>query len=180
MIKKVGVIGLLLCLSGSLVAEAADNTHWYILGGIAQVSGNSSSQELTQDLVQVGVTVNQLTIEDNRTGWQFKLGRSLTEHLALEAGFIDLGEVAISMTAEVSNPDGLIASANKIHPNSATGYTFGGVYRYCIYSPFYLEARAGLFIWHGDFESELPRGYQQINSHNSGIDAYLALGGLID
>jgi hypothetical protein len=68
------------------VAEAADNTPWYIPGGIAQV----------------GVTVNQLTIKDNRAGWQFKLGHSLTEHLALEAGFIDLGEVAISLTAEVS------------------------------------------------------------------------------
>jgi hypothetical protein len=44
------------------VAEAADNTPWYIPGGIAQV----------------GVTVNQLTIKDNRAGWQFKLGHSLT------------------------------------------------------------------------------------------------------
>ncbi len=173
------MIAVALSHSSILMAESEQaGSAWYIQAGIGQVSGSRSTSSLVNDLEQNGVTVNQLSQDDSRTGWRVALGFDVSDYFAVELGYVDLGDVGIRLTAEVSDAEQFLASAKKLHPNSADGYTLSGVYRYPLSQNFNLSGRVGVFSWDGDFDSVLLDSNQSVGDNNiSGSDLYFGFGG---
>lgn len=146
--------------------------------GVGQVFGSQSPDELSNVLTQKGVTINQLSQDDSRSGWHLNVGYDLSDNFSLQLGYVDLGEVEIALSAEVSEPTEFIDFASEIHPNSAVGYTVGAAFHYPINQTISFLARIGILSWDGEFDSVLTDLNQNVASNDiSGTDLFFGFGG---
>jgi len=161
------------------LAHAEDtNYSTYINSAVGMVSGSTSASRLSNDLAENGISVTAMNIDDSRNGWKLNLGVELTEQIALEVGYLDLGTVDITLTAEVADSGLFSNQVENIHPSSADGFTLSGVYRYYFNSNFTLFGLVGLFAWRGEFDTYTTESGERMGSDNTGrTDLYYGVGG---
>ena len=160
------------------VIAAEDDTAWYIGTALGQVTSDRTAAELGTELTSTGVNVTNISVDDSRIGWKLNVGFDITRNVAIEAGYMDLNDVSVEMNAVVSDPELFFNNAQKIHPNSADGFTLGSVYRYNITDNIGLTGSVGLFNWEGDFSTQSLNTNQTIgNDGTKGTDLYFGVGG---
>ncbi|MFT4926319.1 MAG: hypothetical protein ACI8WB_002417 [Phenylobacterium sp.] len=161
------------------VDENPQESGWYMGAAVGNVSGSRSVADYKDDLSDNGITVSNLTVDDSRTGWKLNIGFDVTQNVAIEAGYLDLKEVSLEGSAQVTDPEAFNNAAKTIHPNSADGFTLGSTYRYSISQNFGLTGSVGLFNWDGDFNTRALAAPQTDagKDSTSGTDFYFGLGG---
>lgn len=151
---------------------------WYLNIGAAYTLGGRSTQSLSNEFTQNGITLVQLDQDDSRFGWKVAGGYQVDENLSFELGFVDLGDIDISLTAEISDPILFANSAKRIHPGTADGYTLSAVYRHSVDHNYSLLGRFGVFNWEGKFDiQEIDTGQNFGGETITGSDFYFGLGG---
>ncbi len=140
---SLGVSGLLLVLSASAQAETA----WRF-----GISG-----------ARVNVEVDD-ALDDNATGWSVFAGFEFNKFVAVEAGYLDAGEVK-----EEVLPGGVVAADNSALFGSVLGSLPLGD------SPASVFARAGVLSWKSDQEGRVE-GDVVISGEADGTDPYFGAG----
>ncbi|NRA56113.1 MAG: porin family protein [Gammaproteobacteria bacterium] len=176
--KHVCTLLALIAVSSTAQAQGGDGSNWYLTGVMGAVSGSRSAGNIRRDLENSGITATELSIDDNRTGWTLNIGYEVTENLAVEAGYIDMGDVSLTLNTMVTDVDLFINQVKNVHPNSADGVTLAGVYRYHINDKISLSGRLGLFRWDGDFDAiAIDSGEKLGSDDSSGTDMFYGVGG---
>jgi len=151
---------------------------WYVHGALGMVQGSTSIADISDPLVAQGFDVSDVVINDKRSGLKFNLGYSFTEHLALEAGYSDLGEVDVTMSALVADSNAFYRAVETLHPTSAKGGTISGVATIPLTSTLTLNGRIGIFQWQGNYKTENLGGSANVGSNEiKGRDIYYGLYG---
>ncbi|NRA71121.1 MAG: OmpA family protein [Gammaproteobacteria bacterium] len=146
---------------------------WYVHGALGLVNGSSSVADFYDPLTAQGYDVSDIVINDQRLGLKFNLGYSFTEHLALEIGYTDLGEVDVAMSALVANRDAFYRAVENLHPTSARGLTISGVATWPLTQSLTVNGRIGIFEWQGDFNTMNVGINEHVGNHDTkGTDLY--------
>ncbi|WP_042152987.1 MULTISPECIES: outer membrane beta-barrel protein [unclassified Pseudoalteromonas] len=168
---------VLMCIVSS-VAQANQDTNWYLNAGLGNVSGSRSVAQYSKDLSKNDITVTHIDIDNNRMGFKLNLGYEVNDSFAIELGYLDLNDVKLELTAVVSDPDLFIKDAATVHPHSANGFTIDTVYRYDFNDSYDLSASVGLFKWYSHFNTyDMIKGKALSSDNRNGLDLSYGLSG---
>ena len=129
----------------------AQTQGWYIGGGIGQSKANNAGG--CSDLNGVFLPGFDCTSNDTSTGWKLFAGYQLNEHLALEAGYVDLGNFKISASGNFAGPPLPPGPGTASGSDKATGFSLDAVGTLPINEQFGLIGRIGIFAWTLDASS---------------------------
>ncbi|GAA3946297.1 hypothetical protein GCM10022278_01850 [Allohahella marinimesophila] len=96
-----------------------------------------------------GYNANVDSTEDARFAYDFGGGYHLTDNIALELGYLDLGDVEVEFDS--AQIDRRIA---RVHPESGHGVVTSVAYRHALTERLGVGARLGIFFWEGDFDTD--------------------------
>ncbi len=118
----------------ALAASSAALADYQLYGGlgIGRSDADVSAADMTNRLNALGHNVTGATVDSEDGGWRFLMGLSFTDMLAVEFGYVDLGEVRTSVTADTPPADVARFTqdvANGI-PVMPRGLTLAGVIRF--------------------------------------------------
>jgi len=167
----------LAALGATSTSAVADESAGYWYGGaqFGQADSDVSSGELTRRLQASGYDVTARLSDTSRTAWRVHGGYQFSKYLGVEAGYVDLGDVKSTFSGDISDLEGLLSTANKLHPASAEGFDLSVVGRYAFGERFSVQARVGALRW-DTRTSTLSEGGQTIRRNDDGIDAVIGLG----
>jgi hypothetical protein len=158
------------------VALGQESGHWYFGLNLGNANGETGAGDLTTQLTERGLDAEASSEDDNRFAWQLRLGYALTPDWGLEIGYVDLGNVKTTFTGSALDIDAFLSASSDIHPNTANGFLFSGVYRYPLgWIPrLAAEVRAGAFIWSSDYD--LNGTTSSLRVDENGTDLSFGLG----
>ena len=114
--KKMSKTILSLGLVGSAVFNlplaVADDTGWYIGGNIGKAKANIDDDAITTQLQSTGATSVSISDDDSDTAFKLFGGYQYSKHMAVEAGYFDLGEFGYTATTV---PAGTLTGQAKIN-----------------------------------------------------------------
>jgi len=113
--------------------------------------GSQGEADFQQGMAASGVNVTLGTYDTTRTAYQFTLGYGYHPHLALELGFLDLGDVRVDMSA-TGTPDNLRAGLEQHYPVSSEGFTLSNRFLWPVQQQTTLSAEVGLYRWDGKID----------------------------
>lgn len=142
-IRKIFPVAALLSLPcGPVLAQAEG---WYIGAGAGQSkAGNAGS---CSDLNGVFLPGFDCTSNDTSTGWKLFAGYQFNPYLALEGGYVDLGNFKISASGNFAGPPLPPGPGTASGSDKASGFSFDAVGTLPINEQFGLIGRLGLFAW---------------------------------
>jgi len=157
-------------------AEADD---WYLGAALGEASADYSSGDLRGDLAARDWSISEVSVDDTDTAWKIYVGYQLTDLIALELGYADLGEVETRYTTDIppNQIDAILQDTYDVHPYLGDGFTAGGALRWPLGDRFFLTARAGVFAWQADIEVKVVSGGQgRVDGDDDGVDLYYGIG----
>lgn len=118
----------------SVPAESA----WYVGGTAGGASVSSTGSDLDKILAKQGITA-QSTMNCACTAFKFFAGHVLNNHVAIEGGYADLGEIQASGTFTAPLPGGVFTDNIRV-----TGITLDAIGSVSPFKNFSLYARLGV------------------------------------
>jgi len=125
--------------------------HGYAALAFYRAKGSQGEADFQQGMAASGVNVTLGTYDTTRTAYQFTLGYGYHPHLALELGFLDLGDVRVDMSA-TGTPDNLRAGLEQHYPVSSEGFTLSNRFLWPVQQQTTLSAEVGLYRWDGKID----------------------------
>jgi OOP family OmpA-OmpF porin len=158
--RNVIMLGCILLLVAAVLLAGtanADENPWYAGAGVGLADIDVDDDDYDRDLAQRGYTTSS-SLDDTATGWKLFGGYRFTRNWAVEAAYVDLGDVTSETTVK-DGPPGFTAqdfvdTAVKVHPYSVDGFTLSGVGTWPVNKKFSLFAKLGIFKWDADIKVE--------------------------
>jgi OOP family OmpA-OmpF porin len=128
-ISFTAVVALALLVIG---APAANAGGWYVGGSVGQTSAD------------LGGSVNPgpgISVDDSDTGFKVLGGFNIMKFLAVEAAFVDVGQVSV---------DGTVQGIGSSVTAEADGFAVEALGIFPFANKFEVFAKAGLYLWDGD------------------------------
>ncbi len=158
-------------------ASAEDD--WYVSASLGSLSLDYDGADLTSDLASRGWTITDVTVDDSGTAWKIVGGFNVNEYFALEAGFVDLGDVTTrySTTIPPTEIDNILNDTLAVHPLQGDGWVTSAVLRWPVQDNLALTARAGWYFWESDVDVRVVTGGTgSVSDRESGSDAMFGVG----
>ena len=155
--------------------NAAEIASTYVGSQWGVARSNASAADLDAALQSQGFDVAITLSDRSRSAWRAYAGRQLLEHFAVEAGYVDLGEISATFSGTVADIDALLRSANALQPPSAEGVDVAAVFSCAPTSRLELQARAGVFFWDADFITR-NGDVTTVRRKEDGMDGLLGVG----
>lgn len=143
-IAKLSSIAVAL-LSVCAGAAHAQSEGWYIGAGAGQSKANDAGG--CSDLNGLFLPGFDCTSNDTSTGWKLFAGYQFNRNLALEGGYVDLGNFKISASGNFAGPPLPPGPGTASGSDKASGFNLDAVGTLPISEEFGLIGRIGLFAW---------------------------------
>ncbi len=170
------LMGFFLLASLNAAADGTDvhDEKFYLGGLLGQARGDVGAAEMNDRMAALGYDAEAQVSNQNRTAWELFAGYKYSDYLSVEAGYIDLGEVRTRLKGSVVDINDYLASANLVHPRSASGYELAVLGRYPINEKNYLYLRAGLLFANSRYEADAEVDFAKRS--NSSRDGFVGIG----
>ena len=163
-----------------LVADdARAQGDWYVGAALGQADIDYSASDLTSDLDGLGWTIEGATVDNDGTAWKIYGGWSVSDYVAVELGWVDLGKVETrySTTIPPNEIDDILADTFSVHPLTGDGFTAAAVLKWPVTDDFAVHAKAGIFAWNSDVDIRVVEGGSgQVAGDDDGTDAMYGVG----
>ncbi len=123
----------------------------YAAVSLYQARGTQSKNDFKQGMADYTVDVSLQKYDTTRTAYQFTLGYRYHTQMAVELGYLDLGEVSVNMSA-TGTPNNLQNGLDKEYPVSGKGFTLSNRFLWPIQERITVSAEAGLYFWDGKID----------------------------
>lgn len=159
-------------MATSPVVNAASPYYVGVSGGISQADYSAT------DLVNAlpAYTLSNVNVDDSDVGWKVFGGWQFHPNFAVEAAYVDLGEIKTSFGATVPDVPQLLADTAAIHPYMASGFTLAGVGSYNFNPNVSVMGKVGLFNWDAEVDITEVNSGQKARVDQSGTDLMFGLG----
>jgi len=144
---------------------------WYVGGDLGYAKTSIKRSALDNFYQQSGLIAQSVDIDDSDNSFSVFGGYQFSSYLALEAGYLDLGNRAVSFTGETADLDSFYDNAEHIYPQAGNGYTVAIVGSYPIAQSWKLSAKVGYFDWEADYQTT-ALGDKVGEDHISGGDIW--------
>ena len=159
---------VLLTLGLHLCSVAVADGDWYAGASL----GIGEANEIGFEDIDDGSALSG-SIDNDDFGWKIFGGYAYNEHVAIEFGYVDLGEVSINAD---SDGGGVAFDAGKVAAsNGTTGFSLSVVGLMPINDRFGLHARIGYFTWKAD-QRLTNSAFQPVSAELEGSDPTFGLG----
>ncbi|MFO1369154.1 MAG: Ig-like domain-containing protein [Marinagarivorans sp.] len=138
----------------SAQADWLDNT--YVRINLLSLKGGENEADFSRALAATSPSFSLQRYDIDRTGWDLSLGKSFTEHWAVELGYKDLGKVQVDFASRLETPTATAAALADHYPHASGGWTLAGAYRYSLGEQLSLMGRAGLYRWQSRVDINTP------------------------
>lgn len=142
----------------------------YVTTHVGQANTNVDESRAQTLFDQAGLSTTVSAVDSRREGFGLGMGYNLTSNFAVEAGYLDLGQVDISFSATQA------VDLTNIHPESGDGITFSGLYKYAFNDQVGVKVRLGVFDWETEYETLAGSPLQLSKDGDSGTDFYWGIG----
>lgn len=162
----------LAAISSSTQAEDSWRDKTYITLGVYQADGSQNQNEFVEGLNNADIDVVISKYDTERTAWQINLGYQYQKNLALEIGYLDLGEADVNFTSLSFSEAELENALENNYPISGEGITLGNRFSHNFNNQFGVSLLVGLFWWDGEIEAS---GANVDTDLDGGIDPLFGL-----
>jgi len=175
-----GIAGLAALLALAPAGDLQAQSGWYAGGGIGLASADYEEADLVGDLAARGWSINTPAVDDSDTAWKLYAGFAFSPVLAVEVGYVELGEVVTEFGATISpsDIDALLGDTYAVHPTLGDGWVAAGVLSWPVVPErFSLYGRAGVFDWQADIDVRvISGGTGRVSGEDSGTDWMYGVG----
>jgi hypothetical protein len=171
--RRWAVLAGLAALSGNAMAD--EEHQWYAGATFGQARSDVSAGELTRKLEALGYDATATVDDETRSAWRVHAGYQWNRYLALEAGYVDLGDIDTRFSGSVADVAQFLADTNSLHPVSANGFDLAMIGRYEFGSRVAVNARMGSFFWKTDIRTD-NASVQTVKRDDSGVDGLVGIG----
>ncbi|MDF3123447.1 Ig-like domain-containing protein [Rheinheimera sp. 1928-s] len=167
-LRRRSVLGLaaVALLSFSPFSQSAD---WYLQGSIGNSKADQNQSRLVEELPNGTIT----GFDDSDRSFGINLGYQLHPYVALEAGYLDLGEASSQITAESLTPEQYHELVKAVSPVLVDGYTAAVRFTLWQNDQLSLEVPVGLLFWESEIESRMDD--EVLKTETDGSDLYLGV-----
>ena len=178
------LLPVILCAMSAILLMSANEVeaqgNWYVGVSAGTTNLDYSEADLTADLASLGWIINNPKVDDSNTTWKVYAGFEVNDWFAVEAGYVDLGEVITQFGATIppTQIDALLSDTFSVHPYQGDGWMVAGVARYAfVPDQFSVVGRAGLFAWESKTTVRvISGGTGSVAGDDSGTDAMFGVG----
>jgi len=127
---------------------------WYFGADLGLADTNVNKKDTNRFFEQANLDANSIKVDDNGTKWSAFVGYQFNSYLALELGFLDLGERSVDFTGKSTDLSGFHDNVEHIYPQSAKGANINVVASWPISEDFKLSGKLGYFDWQGKYRTK--------------------------
>jgi len=115
------------------------------------VKSDERSADFEVDLTALGLTGSITQTDLSRAGWSPYIGYQLQDNMALELGYVELGEVTTRISGSATNINAYLNTASAVHPTTASGWTFNFVMSKALHQRVNGQLKFGALRWDADY-----------------------------
>ncbi len=156
-------------------ARADDTNSWYVGGQFGSARSDVSAGAVDSTLRDKGYDVTTKVSDKSRDAWRAYAGYEVTNWLAIETGYTDLGAVKMAFSGPIADVPTFLVDANALQPPSAEGFDLTAVARMPLGSRVSAHARAGAFFWDARYDTRNIDG-QFVRRKDDGISLLAGVG----
>jgi hypothetical protein len=150
------VLGKFLLLCSAFVLstgsiQAASFSPIYAGINVLSAKSNDQSDDFNAVLSTRSLDANVSQSNLSRSVYSAHLGFHIDDHFALELGYLDLGEVDMTITAPNTDVSTFLETISTVYPVPAKGWTAAIVASAAMNDNFNLLTKVGLFGWRSDY-----------------------------
>lgn len=149
---------------------------FYIKGRFGLTRSGAGKNDINNQFQEAGLDAHVVSFDGSDVGYSLGLGYWLDESWSLELGYLDLGQFAIEIEGNYSDPDDFYDKVEGLHPESAEGVYLAALYHWPLSQKIRLIAQGGLYVWKGDYETELTGGGQVGDNKQNSTDLFVGVG----
>lgn len=162
-------------MATGMTAQAQDDVKPYYLGlSYLWASSDERSSDFQSDLEGLGLNATVTQTDLARTGWSLRLGYEIDEKIALEFGYVDLGDVTTSINGTTDDVTNYLRTVSEVHPTTASGWTADVVARKPLNPKFDMSGKLGLFLWQSDYTLASPTESKTFS--DDGVGGHFSIG----
>jgi hypothetical protein len=120
----------------------------YVTAGAGYARSDISPAAMDRRFAEAGLSVNTQSTEGSRASWNLGIGYRATDRVALEVDYLNLGDVDVHFESQATGSE--LAA---VYPESGHGAAIAALYRYPLSPRWGASAKAGVFLWQGEFET---------------------------
>lgn len=140
------------CNDGEAHYKSCDSqTGWYIGSETGYAITSVDNNNLNRFYHDNGITANTINVDDSDIAFSFFGGYQFSTHFAVEGGYLNLGERAVTFSGESTDLIGFYDNAEHIYPQSGKGLSVAVVGSFPLSESFKVSAKLGYFDWEGDY-----------------------------
>ncbi|QIZ78149.1 Ig-like domain-containing protein [Ferrimonas lipolytica] len=143
---------------------------WFVSGQLNWAASQVDESDLNGDFTDAGINASVLSLDEARLGWGLGLGYFVTDNWFVEAGYLDTGEVELTLQGIFDDTEQFFDTVEHIYPESGSGPYAQLGYRYQLSPQFSLSGKVGAFFWQGDYDSFSLSGNGRGSDAPSGTD----------
>ncbi|HVK98573.1 MAG TPA: hypothetical protein VM553_02115, partial [Dongiaceae bacterium] len=117
-----------------------------------QAMGSQGSSDFVNGLESDGIAVDLAKYEESRNAWQIGVGYRYHDWMAVEVGYLDLGETEVNLDSVTGTVAEIEDSMSEHYPVSGKGWTVSNRFLWQAMPDLTLSAEVGGFIWEGEVE----------------------------
>jgi len=138
-------------LGCSTAVQAVEPKPDYV--GLNYLSTKSDEQgsDFQADLTALGLTSTVTQTDLSRSGWTPYVGYQINERLAVELGYVDLGDVTTSISGTTTDVNSYLNTATAVHPTTASGWSARIVAQKAFSDKVIGMVNIGAFMWSADY-----------------------------
>jgi len=147
-----------------LLSGSAQAGRWLVGGNFGIVTGEQDTGALNGDLLSRNISATVTSSDVERTSQQLYVGYDFMPNWGVEFGYVDLGDVEVSINGTIQGISDFIDQAEDIYPQTAEGWQLSGVYRYPISGKLQFMGKAGIYQWTTDYTLDfgtIPRNVSE-------------------
>ena len=164
-------VSLFVAVAGSALAL---DGNFYLDGQVGLARGDVGASEMNARMAELGYSAQARVSGQNRTAWKILGGYQYSDYLAVEAGYLDLGEVRTRLSGSPVDIADYLNSANLVHPRSASGYEIALVGRYPFDEKNSVYVRGGLLFASSRYQADAQTDFAKRSS--SDRDGFIGVG----
>jgi len=147
------ILALCCAVSGLSMAHAQSQLiPDYIAINYLSAKSDERASDFQADIDNLGLSATVTQTDLSRSGWSSYLGYQFTDNLALELGYVDLGESTTSFSGLAPDVDAFINSAENVYPVTGSGWTFNFVGRAPLNKKVDILLNFGAFLWQAEYD----------------------------
>lgn len=139
---------------------------WYVGGELGSAKTKVNKSDVDRFFRQSNIDASAISVDDSDMGWSAFAGYQFNTYLALEVGYLDLGERSVDLNGRSTDTAAFFDNVEHIYPQSAKGLKANVVGSYPLTEDIKVSGKVGFFDWRGKYrtyENTALRGSDKVS-----------------